>query len=213
MENLNEQIRLHSLGATIRHKSTFENLISFKNEEELTPEFIKEWAVPFYMNLEETNQEWFELLLDAKKKITKEDVIKLLGDFNWRTRQTGAFFAIINDYLDLIDIIGIHFLKSEVCYAGRIYAYMFASLNNKKSTEYLDDYLGYYLSKSELWFDQSEAMEALTYIDKINNSNLIDKHKTNWLKFIKNKPNWKAEINTENLENYIEFINKVKDNK
>ena len=213
MENLNEQIRLHSLGATVRHKSTFENLISFKNEDELTPEFIKEWAVTFYMNLEETNQEWFELLLDAKKKITKEDVIKLLGDFNWRTRQTGAFFAIINNYSDLIDIIGIHFLKSEVCYAGRIYAYMFASLNDKKSTEYLDDYLDYYLSKSELWFDQSEAMEALAYIDKINNSNLIDKHKTNWLKFIQNKPNWKAEINTEYLENYIEFINKVKDNK
>ncbi|OXA81091.1 hypothetical protein SAMN05444397_109199 [Flavobacterium aquidurense] len=213
MENLNEQIRLHSLGATVRHKSTFENLISFKNEEELTPEFIKEWAVPFYMNLEETNQEWFELLLDAKKKITKEDVIKLLGDLNWRTRQTGAFFAIINNYSDLIDIIGIHFLKSEVCYAGRIYAYMFASLNNKKATEYLDDYLAYYLSKSELWFDQSEAMEALAYLDKINNSKLIDKHKTNWLNFIQNKPNWKAEINTEYLENYIRFINKVKDNK
>ncbi|SFN60496.1 hypothetical protein SAMN05444143_1363 [Flavobacterium succinicans] len=213
MENLNEQIRLHSLGATVRHKSTFENLISFKNEKELTPEFIKTWAVPFYMNLEQTNLEWFELLLEAKKKITKKDVIKLLGDFNWRTRQTGAFFAIINDYSDLIDIIGVHFLKSEVCYAGRIYAYMFACLNNKKSIEYLEDYLDYYLSKSELWFDQSEAMEALAYIDKINNSNLIDKHKTNWLKFIHDKPNWNAEINTEYLENYIEFINKVKDHK
>jgi hypothetical protein len=213
MENLNEQIRLHSLGTTIRHKSTFENLICFKNEEELTPEFIKTWVVPFYMNLEETNQEWFESLLVTKEKITKEVVIKLLGDFNWRTRQTGAFFAIIKNYTDLIDIVGIHFLKSEVCYAGRTYAYMFACLNNRKATQYLDDYLTYYLSKNELWFDQREAMEALTYIDKINNSNLADKHKVNWLKFIENKPNWEPKINTENLENYIEFINRIKDNK
>ena len=212
MENLNEKIRLHSLGATLKHKSTFENLISFKNKEELSKEFIETWVVPFYMNLEETNQEWSEFLLNAKEKITKEDIIKLLGDFNWRTRQTGAFFATIKNYSDLIDIIGIHFLKSEVCYAGRTYAFMFACLNNRKSTEYLDDYLTYYLSKNELWFDQTEAMEALTYIDKINNSNLIDKHKANWLQFIQNKPNWKAEISTEYLEKYIEFINNIKDN-
>lgn len=212
MENLNEQIRLHSHGAALKHKSTFENLISFKNKEELSKEFIETWVVPFYMNLEETNQEWSEFLLNAKEKITKEDIIKLLGDFNWRTRQTGAFFATIKNYSDLIDIIGIHFLKSEVCYAGRTYAFMFACLNNRKSTEYLDDYLTYYLSKNELWFDQTEAMEALTYIDKINNSNLIDKHKANWLQFIQNKPNWKAEISTEYLEKYIEFINNIKDN-
>ena len=212
MENLNEQIRLHSHGAALKHKSTFENLISFKNKEELSKEFIETWVVPFYMNLEETNQEWSEFLLNAKEKITKEDIIKLLGDFNWRTRQTGAFFATIKNYSDLIDIIGIHFLKSEVCYAGRTYAFMFACLNNRKSTEYLDDYLTYYLSKNELWFDQTEAMEALTYIDKINNSNLIDKHKANWLQFIQNKPNWKAEISTECLEKYIEFINNIKDN-
>ena len=212
MENLNEKIRLHSLGATLKHKSTFENLISFKNKEELSKEFIETWVVPFYMNLEETNQEWSEFLLNAKEKITKEDIIKLLGDSNWRTRQTGAFFATIKNYSDLIDIIGIHFLKSEVCYAGRTYAFMFACLNNRKSTEYLDDYLTYYLSKNELWFDQTEAMEALTYIDKINNSNLIDKHKANWLQFIQNKPNWKAEISTEYLEKYIEFINNIKDN-
>ena len=211
MENLNEKIRLHSIGAIVRHKSTFENLESFKNDAELTNEFIKNWVIPFYMNIEETNEEWFETLLNAKEKITKEVVIKLLGDFNWRTRQTGAFFAIIKNYTDLIDIIGIHFLKSEVCYAGRTYAYMFALLNCQKSIEYLEDYLTYYLSKNELWFDQREAMEALTYIDKINKSNLVTKYKENWIKFIENKPYWEKEIKTEYLENYIEFINKVKD--
>ena len=211
MENLNEQIRHHSLGATVRHKSKFEDLVSFKNEEELTNEFVKNWVVPFYMNLEETNQEWFELLLNIKEKITKEIVIKLLGDFNWRTRQTGAYFAIIKNYTDLIDIIGIHFLKSEVCYAGRIYSYMFASLNDEKATEYLEDYLTYYLLNKDLWFDQREAMEALTYIDKVNESNLVAKHKENWLKFIENKPYWEKEIRTEYLENFIVFINKVKD--
>jgi hypothetical protein len=53
----------------------------------------------------------------------------------------------------------------------------------------------------------------LTYIDKINESFLATKHKENWLKFIENKPYWEKEIKTEYLENYIEFINKVKDKK
>ena len=88
---------------------------------------------------------------------------------------------------------------------------MFAFLNNQKSIEYLENYLTYYLSKNELWFDQREAMEALTYIDKINKSDLVTKHKENWIKFIENKPYWEKEIKTEFLENYIGFINKVKD--
>ena len=212
MKNIEEQIKHHSSGAIVRHNSNFENLVTFKNENELTEEFIKTWVSPFYMNLEETNQEWLELLVSAKKKITKNNIVDLLGDFNWRTRQTGAFFAIIENYDELIDIIGVHFLKSEVCYAGRTYAYMFACLNNPKGIEYLNDYLEYYLSKTELWFDQREAMEALTYLDKINNTKLAEKHIENWLKFIENKPYWKSEIEIENLEKYIEFINKVKNN-
>ncbi len=40
MDDLNEQVRLHSAGATVRHKSTFADLPSYRNAEELSQDFI-----------------------------------------------------------------------------------------------------------------------------------------------------------------------------
>ena len=210
MDDLNEQIRLHSVGATVRHKSRFEDLLSFKNNEELTQEFIDTWTAPFYMRIGDTDNDWINQLIQTRDKISKEIVVKLLGDFNWRTRQTGAFFAAIKNFTDLTDIIGTHFLKSEVCYAGQIYAYTFASFNTDNCIEYIDNYLTYYLAKPDLWFDQREAMESLTYLDKINQTNIVSKHTDNWIKFIANKPYWDKIISTERLEAQLDLIQKVR---
>ncbi|MBF9237250.1 hypothetical protein I2I05_07555 [Hymenobacter sp. BT683] len=210
MDDLNEQIRLHSAGATVRHTSDFEDLLSYNNVDELSQEFIDTWAAPFYMKIGETDDSWVSQLIQANDTITKDVVVKLLGDFDWRTRQTGAFFAAIKNATDLTDIIGIHLLKSEVCYAGKTYAYAFVSFNTHKSIDYLDQYLTYYLSKPDLWFDQLYAMEALTYLDKINNTNLTSKHSDNWIKFIANKPYWDKNITTNRLESHLAIIEKVR---
>ena len=209
MYNLNEQIRLHSAGATVRQNSTFDELPSFINADELSQDFIDTWVVPFYMSIGDTHKSWKNQLIQANEKITKEIIVKLLGDFDWRSRQTGAFFAAIKNFTDLTDIIGIHLLKSEVCYAGQVFAYTFASFNTDKSIEYLDRYLTYYLLQPDLWFDQGEAMEALTYLDKINNTNLVSKHSENWIKFIANKPNWSKKITTDRLESQLALIKKI----
>ncbi len=210
MDDLNEQIRLHSAGATVRHKSTFADLTSYENVNELPQDFIDTWAAPFYMRIGDTDESWIKQLVQANNKISKDIVVKLLGDFNWRTRQTGAFFAAINNFTDLTDIIGIHLLKSEVCYAGQVYAYTFASFNTDKSIDYLDSYLTYYLAQPDLWFDQRQAMEAMTYLDKINKTNLALKHSDNWIKFIANKPYWDKTITTDRLESQLTLIEKVK---
>lgn len=167
MNDLNEQIKLHSAGAIVRHNSTFEELHPYKNVDELSQDFIDTWVVPFYMSIGNTHKSWKKQLIQANEKITKEIIVKLLGDFDWRSQKTGAFFAAINNFTDLTDIIGIHLLKSEVCYSGEVYAYTFASFNTDKSIDYLDRYLSYYLLQPDLWFDQEEAMEALTYLDKL----------------------------------------------
>jgi len=210
MDDLNEQIRLHSAGATVRHKSTFADLPSYKNADELSQNFIDTWAAPFYMRIGDTDDSWTNQLIQAKDNITKDVSIKLLGDFNWRTRQTGAFFAAIKGFKDLTDLIGVHFLKSEVCYAGQVYAYTFASFNTDKSIDYLDRYLTYYLAQPDLWFDQREAMEALTYLDKINQTDFVSKHSDNWIKFIANKPYWDKIITTDRLQGQLDLIEKVK---
>jgi hypothetical protein len=53
-------------------------------------------------------------------------------------------------------------------------------------------------------------MEALTYLDKINKTNLISKHSDNWIKFITNKPYWDKNIITDRLEAQLALIEKVK---
>ena len=210
MDDLKEQIRLHTAGATVRHKSSFANMIAFNNKEELTQDFIDNWAVPYYFNIGVIDENWVLQLIEVKEKITREIALKLLGDFDWRTRQTGSFFAVIKNYTDLTDIIGTHFLKSEVCFAGQTYAYSFASFNSDKSVDYLNRYLTYYLSKPDLWFDQQYAMEALTYLDRINGTDHTLKHSDSWLKFLKNKPNWDRKIKTDRLEEWLEQVETVK---
>ncbi len=162
------------------------------------------------MRIGDTDDSWTNQLIQAKDNITKDVIIKLLGDFNWRTRQTGAFFAAIKGFTDLTDIIGVHFLKSEVCYAGQVYAYTFALFNTDKSIDYLERYLTYYLAQPDLWFDQREAMEALTYLDKINQTHLVSKHSNKWIKFTNNKPYWDKNISTVRLQKQLELIEKVK---
>lgn len=178
-----EQIRLHSAGATVRHKSNFENLVSFKNNVELTKEFLQRWAVPFYMEIGRHNDnKWIEEIKKINKEITPDVTLSLLGDFNWRTRLVGAYFSAVKGFRNQVDIIGTHFLKSEVCCVGHIYTIVLAFYNDEKTDKYLNEYLDYYLQKPDLYFDQENALRAVAYLDKINGTNNTQKHLTNWVK-------------------------------
>lgn len=205
-----EAIKLHVAGATVRHTSPFDDLKPFKNDLELTQDFIDKWVIPYYMNIGHTDNDWINKLTSIKSEITSDIIQKSLGDFNWRTRQTGAFFSAILDQQQFIEIIGTHLLKSEVCYAGGIYCKVFASFNTTKCVEYLNQYLDYYLTKPDLWFDQREAMESLLYLDRINATNYFERHISNWTEFIKNKPYWDKEISTNKLEKQLTLIETVK---
>ena len=205
-----EAIKLHVAGATVGHTPPFDDLKPLKNDFELTQDFIDKWVIPFYMNIGQTDNEWIDKLTSVKKEITTDIIQKNLGDFNWRTRQTGAFFSAITNQTQFIDFIGTHLLKSEVCYAGGVYCKVFASFNLPKCVDYLNLYLDYYLTKPDLWFDQRDAMEAILYLDKINSTNHFDRHINNWTNFIKNKPYWDKEIKTDNLEKQINVIQTVR---
>lgn len=113
----------HSASATVRYVSPFENLQTYKNDEDLSADFIKKWAVPFYMEIASyDNSDWVDQIKEIKPEITKDDCLNLLGDFNWRTRLVSSYFSAVKDYRGLINIIGTHLLKSEVCCVGHIYA-------------------------------------------------------------------------------------------
>lgn len=208
LKKIIEQVKLHVSGYTGKPESEFQSLISYKNNYELAPEIIEEWVVPFYMKIGSIDEVWVRQLGAIESEVSKDLTINLLGDYNWRSRATGAFFAGLKGFYDLSDIIGVHLLKSELTYAGKTYAYTLASFNTEQATQYLDRYLDYYLLKPDLWYDQREVLESLTYLDKINKTELASKHTENWLKFVDNKPNWSKEIDTFNMESQIELFRK-----
>jgi len=105
-----------------------------------------------------------------------------------------------------------HLLKSEVTYAGKTYALVLASFNTEKATVYLRNYLNYYLLNLDLWFDQREVLEALTYLDKINKTQHASEYTKNWLEFTQNKPYWKKNIDTSRLEKRLDFLKSVRNN-
>jgi hypothetical protein len=201
-----ETIRLHIAGATVRHKSPFEELESFRNAEELSREFLDQWVLPFYMRFGETSEAWIESLHAVTPEISADIIEKNLGDFNWRTRTTGAFFAAITNRPQYIDIIGTHLLKSETCCAGDLYCQVLAAFNIPACADYLNRYLDHYLLQPELWFDQADAMEAVLYLDEVNGTKDFERHYPKYLKFIENKPYWQRTIRTDSIRARLKVI-------
>ena len=161
----------------------FPNLNTYKSDKIITEEFRLKWVTPYYLNLGKTDEEWINKVRSIKKEITSEIMLKCLGDRGWRSRQTGAYFAAINNSTQLTEIIGTHFLKSEVCYAGKQYAVTLAKFNTKTSIEYLKEYLDYYLKHPELEFDQIQVFEALKFVDESNQTNHLESFKKQWTRF------------------------------
>ncbi len=200
-ENLTD-IQLHSAGATVRHKSPFEELTSYVNEVEISQEFREEWVIPFYFELDNQTDEWIEKMIDLKPKIQEEVILQNLGDFDWRTRSTGSYFAAIKKSTHLEDIIGTHLLKSEVCYAGSGYALTLASFNTSKAVDFFDNYLKYYLKQPQLYYDQGSVMTAMKYLDEVNNTNNTEKHLKNWQDCLLCRDKAQVE-NLKNLKNIV----------
>jgi len=210
MDNkLKEEIKMHVAGATIRHSSPFDELKSYSNSFELSQDFLDRWVKPYYAKISSTEGDWIKELMLLKEDITDDVIFKTLGDFNWRTRQTGAYFAAITNSKEFIDIIGVHLLKSEVCYAGKIYCLVLAYFNTERSVEYINRYLDYYLTRKDLSYDQVDAMEAILYLDKINHTNNFENQKERWSDFVKNNTTIKDELQTEAIEKGVDVLKRI----
>lgn len=197
-----KDIARHVAGATVVHKSQFDNLKTPFQTDKLSQEFIDKWIVPFYMEkiLDNNYQDKFLLV---QNDLSPDTVKQLLGYFDWRARITGAYFSALMDYKDFESFIGTNLLKSEVCYAGEGYLIALASFNSENSVGYIKKYLDYYLSKPDLWFDQGDAMAALIWLDTKNGTTLVNDNKylEKWNDFVSNKPNW-------SLDHYNDFFNR-----
>lgn len=182
MDNdLQKKINLHTAGVTITHASAFDHLETYRNDFELSKEFIDQWVLPLYMNIRNMqDRSWADYLIQYKEDITEDVTLALLGDFNWRTRTVGAYLSALKGYRSQVDLIGTHLLKSEVCYAGDLYAVVLAYYNEPESVAYLNRYLDHYLQKPELYFDQEAVLETIAYLDTVNSTTHLSRHLKQW---------------------------------
>jgi hypothetical protein len=191
-------------------KNPFAELIPYESETILGKPFIDKWVVPYYMELSRHDEEWFKQMEKIVPEITEEVILNNLGNSNWRNRAVGAYFVALKNRQEFIDIIGIHLIKSELTYAGRTYALVLASFNNDRGNEYLDIYLDYYLKQHNLYYDQAAVIAAIKYLDEVNGTNILNRHLAHWKEFVKDKQNWKEEINIDYFKQSIAVIGRIR---
>ncbi|MEA5259275.1 DUF6000 family protein [Arcicella aquatica] len=195
----------------MEHLNEIMSLLPYRNQHELSNDFREKWVIPFYMNIaSERDDSWIEGVMAVRDQITPKVCLELLGNLDWRTRLVGAYFVALKDYDELIEQIGIHLLQSEVCCVGHIYALVLAYFNTEKSLHYLNAYLDYYLNRSDLYYDQKVVMEALLYLDAINQTNNISKHFEHWKAFQKKQMVYKKELCTNFFENQVFILSFLK---
>jgi hypothetical protein len=108
----------------------------------------------------------------------------LLSYFNWRPRRVGAHIVALRQLDELTELVGRLLLRSDVCFAGSSYCLALAQLNTPKSRQFLHEYLDYYLTRSDLSFDQGAAMGAVAYLDGINGTKDLLLFINKWYLFI-----------------------------
>ena len=208
MINKLKSIFLHSAGATVRHEEVFSNLEVVANENSLSDEFIQKWVAPFYM-WGVDNDSFLANYSEIKSELDETIVDSLLSEFNWRPRIVGAYFSALKQYRSFEDTIGKLLLRSDVCYAGVGYTIALTSFNTESSVNYLKQYLDYYLTKKDLWFDQCDVMAAVKYLDSVNDTENFEDRLPAWNKFASNKPNWDLESKVEWFSKTMEQIKKI----
>lgn len=186
-----EDIRLHRAGATVRHVSPFSDIEVPVSQDPISEAFVQKWVRPFYSApLWCKSAEFIAAVGAVHGEIDEGLVVTLLSYFNWRPRKTGACFAAVKKFTLLEDHIGRLLLRSDVSYAAIGYCLALARFNTPSAVKYLREYLDYYLTRPDLWFDQGEVMAALGYLDRQNGTNIRAEYLARWEGFIANKPNW-----------------------
>ncbi len=195
----------------IQNKSRFSHLSSHAliNGPSSDESFLNHWFTDYYLDLRFPYPEnWVEKMKVIKYTISEDVVLELLGNLGWRQRCLGAYYSMVLGNSDLIDIIGVHLLKSEMPHAGYFYLVAIAYFNDKKGIDYLNQYLDYYLTQYTLDFNQLDAINTLCYLDKLNNTDLFKEFESTWEQY-KIQSNRELQINYKYLENEIQVLNEI----
>ena len=143
---------------------------------------------PLYMSFFDPSSD--SVVMELWPEMNGEIGLTLLSYFNWGPRIVGAYIVALKQLDELTEAVGRLLLRSDVCFAGAGYCLALAQLNTPKSRGYLYEYLDYYLTRNDLWFDQGDAMGAVAYLDELNGTKETLLFTSKWNAFVQNKPNW-----------------------
>ncbi len=194
--------------------SLFQSLDVPVTRESLPQEFVDRWVRPLYMGMlqRETNacrNKAFDNLAELWSDMTEDVVHALLRDLNWRCRIVGAHVAACKDLRAVTGWIGRLLLRSDACYAGRGYCVALARFNTSESTGFLLEYLSYYLTRIDLWYDQAEAMAAIAYLDGCNGTSHLAAMMASWEAFVADKPRWDLDAAIASFARRMEQISSL----
>ncbi|MFD9377367.1 DUF6000 family protein [Streptomyces sp. NPDC059999] len=103
-------------------------------------------------------------LIDDAAAVTDAELEALLA-YEWRSRLTAAWLIGVGRRTSFRERIGDLLLASEVCYSGGGYCFALARLGTHADAEILTSYLDRYLPRTDLRYDQPEALGALLRLD------------------------------------------------
>jgi len=181
---------LHSAGTTVLHRSPFDDLEVPASPGPLDSSVRDRWVKPFYMAVPDNLVAIEAHLRPLLPEVSPELINTLLASCDWRPRSVGAFFVALDRRSDFEALVGRLLLRSDVCYAGNVYCVALAQLNTPTAVDFLQQYLRYYLTRHDLWFDQAEALAALRYLDEVNGTAHARAFDQLWRDFASSKPNW-----------------------
>jgi len=203
-------VERHVAGATVSHCSPFADL-QVPVTDQLLPVDIREtWVRPLYFGLRKPEAKVF--VAGHIHLVTDELISQLLANFDWRPRTAAAYLAALTQRQSFTAQIGRLLVRSDVCYAGSAYCVALAEFNSSESIRFLDDYLSYYLTRHDLWFDQGDAIGALAYLDRLNGTKNVERHMVAWNEFVKTKATWSLAGSIAHFEESMKALHESKSN-
>jgi hypothetical protein len=184
----------HIRGATVVHTSPFSSIQVPTADDILSLEECDKFVSPFYrVSFRSVDGQFIDSLKAVYREIKPTTVERLLTEYDWRPRLTGAFFAALKSFNSCEDHIGRLLIRSDLCFAGKLYCVALAEFNSPIGLDYLRKYLEYYLTRPELDYDQGDAMGAIAYLDAKNGTKIFESFQQLWNNYIKAK-SWKPDL-------------------
>ncbi len=204
-------IELHSAGATVTHTGPFSSLVVPEDRGLLSSDLRETWVIPLYFGIQ--NPDAKKLIIQRRHLIDDELIARLLANFDWRPRTVAAYLAAVSNNTGFTTQIGHLLLRSDVCYAGKAYCISLATFNSPQAISFLEEYVEYYLRQKELWFDQADAMAALSYTDHLNETNVMARYLDAWNIFTKDKKNLDLERSVAHFKEIMAALSEIRRHK